>query len=324
MQDYCQICGNKQDNREHIAREMMFGTREPFHYLECGNCGTVQLVDVPDLAEHYPEGYYSFGDGENELESSLKRRFAARQIGRYLATGRGTLGRLFAERRPEIAGEFPESLREPLLGLSQRSRILDVGCGGGGLLRKLSSFGFSDLTGADAFIERDLSYPGNVRVLKAGLDDIKSSYDLIMLHHSFEHLPDPFDALQKIKGLLADGGTCLIRIPVASYAWETYGVNWFQLDPPRHLFLFTAKAFNDIAARAGFEVVKTVYDSTPAQFIVSEQYAADIPMHDPRAYRGDVAASIFTHEQLDEWEELTARLNREGRGDQACFYLKKK
>lgn len=324
MRESCQICGNEQNNRTHAAREMMFGTREPFHYLECGNCGTVQLIDIPDLAEHYPDGYYSFAEGENELAVNAKRRFAVRQIGKYLVTGRGTLGRLFADRKPKLASQFPESLREPLLKLSMRSRILDLGCGGGQLLRILSSFGFKDLTGADAFIEQDLVYPDNVRVLRAGIDELDSSYDLIMLHHSFEHFPNPLESLLQIKRLLADDGTCLIRIPIASYAWQTYGVNWFQLDPPRHLFLFTERAFVGLANEAGFEVVKTIYDSTAAQFTVSEQYAADISMHDPEAFKGNVAESIFTQEQLDNWEKQTIQLNREGRGDQACFYLKKK
>lgn len=324
MSKECQICRNVTGNRAHKAREMMFGTRDEFDYLECGKCGTLQLVDIPDLAPYYPDEYYSFSDPENELESSLQRRFAVRQIGKFLATGRGILGKLFAKRKPYLASQFPEWLSESLLGLSIRSRILDFGCGSGELLRRLSSFGFTDLTGADAFIEHDLTYPGNVRVLKAGLDDLSPSYDLIMLHHSFEHLPDPLSAMFEIRRLLAENGTCMIRIPVASYAWEAYGVNWFQLDPPRHLFLFTDRAFKDLAGRAGFEVVKTVYDSTPAQFMVSEQYAADISMHDKRAFKGNVSESIFTQEQLDKWESKTIELNRDGRGDQACFYLKKK
>lgn len=324
MRESCRICGNDKNNRTHSAREMMFGTRKPFQYLECGNCGTVQLIDIPDLAEHYPDEYYSFSVGDNELGSGWKRRFAAKQIGTYLATGSGFLGKLFAGWRPNLAGQFPAWLREPLLELSMRSRILDVGCGNGELLNRLSAFGFTDLTGADAFIERDLIYPNNVRVLRAGLEEIEPTFDLIMLHHSFEHFPDPLGSLLQIRRVLADDGTCLIRIPVASYAWETYGVNWFQLDPPRHLFLFTERAFDRLANEAGFEIVKTMYDSTSAQFIVSEQYAADISMHDAKAFKGNAAESIFTRKQLDEWDTLTAKLNREGRGDQACFYLKKK
>ena len=58
---------------------MMFGTREPFEYLECGQCGTLQLIDVPDLARHYPIEYFSFDTTrENILGTSLRRRVAVR------------------------------------------------------------------------------------------------------------------------------------------------------------------------------------------------------------------------------------------------------
>ena len=29
----CRICGNESGNKTHKAREMMFGTRDEFHYL---------------------------------------------------------------------------------------------------------------------------------------------------------------------------------------------------------------------------------------------------------------------------------------------------
>ena len=62
MSESCRICGNSENNRKHIAREMMFGTRERFEYLECARCGTVQLIDVPDLSRYYPEDYYAHND----------------------------------------------------------------------------------------------------------------------------------------------------------------------------------------------------------------------------------------------------------------------
>jgi len=321
MTESCQICGNKENNRPHTAREMMFGTRDTFHYLECGRCGTVQLTDIPDLSKYYPDEYYSFADTAGILGVTRRRRVAARLMGKYLLTGKGPVGKYLAEIRPEIAGQFPASLRDRVLNIDLGSRILDVGCGGGELLRKLGIFGFRDLTGADAFIEGDRNY-GSVRILKAGIAELDPAFDLIMLHHSFEHLPDPLESLHGIRRLLADGGTCLIRIPVVNYAWERYGVNWFQLDPPRHLFLYTEQSFRELAERAGFRVEKTVYDSNEFQFIASEQYARDIPMHDNRAYAGDASKSAFTAAQIDEWKAESATLNAQGRGDQACFYLK--
>ena len=37
---------------------MMFGLREEFEFFECGNCGCVQIAEVPaNLAKYYPEEY---------------------------------------------------------------------------------------------------------------------------------------------------------------------------------------------------------------------------------------------------------------------------
>jgi SAM-dependent methyltransferase len=321
MSDSCRICGNSENNRKHTAREMMFGTRERFEYLECTRCGTVQLIDVPDLSRHYPEDYYAHNDTPLlEIEGGWKRRIAARAIGRYLMGLPSWLGARLAKRRPWITAHFPDHMRALAGRVDLESRILDYGCGRGDLLRTLRVFGFRDLTGADKFIKGDITF-GDVKILKRGLDELGPGFDLVMLHHSFEHLPDPQSALAEIYRILAPGGIALIRIPVVNFAWEKYGVNWVQLDPPRHLFLYTERAFRDMAEHARFAVERVTYDSEIFQFFASEQYIRDIPLNDPRSYRGVISESIFTQSQIDEWEDLTAKLNAEGRGDQACFIL---
>ena len=322
MPEPCPICGNTENNKTHSAREMMCGTRDRFDYEECSSCGTVRLLDVPDLQAYYPSEYYSFRTDKPHPFPSLKERIAARFIGRYLATGRGRLGAYLSRKYPSIASKFPDWLRRLASPSRLESSVLDYGCGTGDLLRTLSGFGFQDLTGADPFIARDLRFPG-VNIYKRSFEGLKGKFDLVMLHHSFEHLPDPEGSLVQIKRLLAADGMVLIRIPVANYAWERYGVNWVQLDPPRHLFLFTERAFKMLAERAGFTITSVVYDSEAFQFHGSEQYAMDIPMNDPRTFRGANDSSIFTQKQFDDWITLAARLNVEGRGDQACFYLKR-
>jgi hypothetical protein len=52
----CRICGNERDNRLHRAREMFMGTRDPFTYVECAACGTLQISEAPDLRPYYPGG----------------------------------------------------------------------------------------------------------------------------------------------------------------------------------------------------------------------------------------------------------------------------
>jgi SAM-dependent methyltransferase len=218
---------------------------------------------------------------------------------------------------------FPESLKEKILDINFKSKILDFGCGNGKLLQNLQYFGFQNLTGADAFIEKNIFYPNGINIYKRPLNEIEPFFDLIMLHHSFEHLPDPLETLQEIYRLLAKNKFCLIRIPVVNYAWEKYGVNWVQLDPPRHLFLYTEKSLRLLAEKAGFTVEKVVYDSEEFQFWASEYYKRDIAMNDPNWFKLNFDESLFTENQFNEWKREAKKLNEEKKGDQACFYLRK-
>jgi SAM-dependent methyltransferase len=338
----CRICPNSENNKIHRAREMMFGTREEFDYLECGECGTLQILEIPVLDRHYPSDYYSYElNPEFNIPKSFKnlsKIFATRL---YLFFRRGFFGKLFDGKNQTGANLSRSPIKKFLrdhalysrvmgfgygaesvfrLNADVDSRILDYGCGNGKLLNILNRFGYRNLTGADTFIESDISYPNGVKILKRSLEELEPSFDLIMLHHSFEHLPDPLNALREIRRLLSPDGLGLIRMPVASFAWKKYGVNWVSLDPPRHLFVFTEKSFRLLAEKAGFVVESVIYDSEGFQFWGSEQYLQDIPLKDSRSFTEN--ENLFTKKQLKEWKKQARELNAQGQGDRACFYLR--
>ena len=150
---------------------------------------------------------------------------------------------------------------------------------------------------------------------RAEIADTEGEFDLVMFHHSLEHVAEPLAALKDAYRLLTPGGKCLVRIPLLSFAWEKYGVNWVGLDAPRHLVLMTEKTIKKIAEDAGFQVAEVIYDSTSFQFSASEKYSLDIPLVDER--------EPFSRRQLRDWDKEAKRLNRLGRGDQAAFVLKK-
>ncbi|MEO7673532.1 MAG: class I SAM-dependent methyltransferase [Pyrinomonadaceae bacterium] len=317
----CRICSNSDNNRVHSAREMMFGTRDRFDYVECGRCSTLQILEVPDLSRYYPDNYLSF-DSEVPVAKNLGRRAAAKLAGEFFRSGKSVLGKLIAEGVPRLAEHFPPSMRGYPLGLRRDSRILDFGCGNGRLLRSLHYFGFTNLTGADAFIKNDILYPTGVKIYRRRLDEFDETFDLVMLHHSFEHLEDPLNALIQIRRLLGNDGACLIRIPVVNFAWEKYGVNWVQMDAPRHLYLYTEGAFRSLAEKAGLSIEKVTYDSGAFQFWGSEQYARDIPLVDDRSYWINPGTTLFSSEQITKWQKQAEELNADGKGDMACFYLR--
>ena len=124
--------------------------------------------------------------------------------------------------------------------------------------------------------------------------------------------------------LLSPHGVCIIRMPtVSSYAWPHYGVNWVQLDAPRHFYIHSVESVRVLADRCGLNLTGVVYDSSAFQFWASEQYALDIPLYDPRSYALGADTSMFSRDQIGVFERRAAELNAAKLGDQAVFYLRK-
>lgn len=320
---FCRACGNIDGNIKHTAREMMFGTREEFEYLECPVCGSVSIAEIPELAKHYPPNYLSFDKPvEPEIAKTFSRRVGSLFAGKYLRDGSNPIGKAVLQQKPWLLDHYPQSFLKGPLKLKADSAILDFGCGNGRLLQDLHYFGFTDLIGIDKFIVDEINYDTGVKITKKPLAEIDKKFDLIMLHHSFEHLPGPLEILADIRNALKPDGRALIRIPVVNYAWEKYGVNWVQLDPPRHLILFSETGLRHLAESVGLAVEEVIYDSDAFQFWGSEQYLLDIPLNDASSHNVDMANGPFSPEQIEKWRSEAQELNVTGCGDQACFYLK--
>src|SRR5215472_13549461 len=143
----------------------------------------------------------------------------------------------------------------------------------------LREIGFTNVMGVDLYIANEIDHGNGVKVCKGTLDVIEPSWDVIMLHHSFEHMTNPLQTLQAIVQHLSPGGICLIRIPIASsYAWQHYRTNWVQLDCPRHFFLHSVRSLERLANEAGLRLANTLYDSTATGLAFSELYQRDISM----------------------------------------------
>ncbi len=323
----CAICQNSLSNKIFEAREMMFGLREKFEYFECASCGCVQIKETPnDLSRYYPPAYHA-GVTNKRLQGRWKR-FLRHQRAKHCLYGGNMLGMLLVRKygRP-VTDSFGKPDHYTWLkkcNLDFASEILEVGCGPGRLLLSMSEDGFSNLTGIDPFIEKTVCYKAGLRLLKADIHQVDGQFDLVMLHHAFEHMEEPLAALKQFYRLLKRNRFLLIRTPVASsFAYRKYGANWVQLDAPRHLFLHTTRSIDLLAAASGFEVSEAVFDSTEFQFWGSEQYLADIPLNDSRSYMIDSGNSLFSAEQISGFGRQAEQLNRSNEGDSACFYLYK-
>lgn len=197
--------------------------------------------------------------------------------------------------------------------------ILDIGCGAGDWLCDIAQEGYKNLFGCDPFILNDLEYQNGVKIKKATIHEMQGKFDVIRLADSFEHMADPLDVFLKIKELLKSKGYCWLSIPVyPNIAFDLFGTDWYQMDPPRHLFLHSKKSIQYLANKSGLRVEKIRFDSNNNQFIRSKMYQFNIPFYEqtPEKCMEYISQIEGAKYNLDAEES-----NKNEVGDHAIFYL---
>ena len=139
-------------------------------------------------------------------------------------------------------------------------RLLDIGCGNGHQLKLFRDLGWQ-VTGVD------ISINAIDQVRRRGIEAVhgtvesaafnNSSFDVITMYASLEHVTDPLQTLTTVHRLLRPGGELVISVPRAgSWLAQLAGPHWFALDLPRHLYHFTPTSLRNLLARIGFTVCR--------------------------------------------------------------------
>lgn len=306
----CKICGNHENNRIYRCkdRRMNLAGGGTFRYLFCSQCGTLSLIDIlEDMGRYYGSEYYSF----RIRKSNKKIPAGFRVIVKFFTVDfwLPTFARMM------LRGRMGTTLLLYKTHVPYSAKICDVGGGNGAWVARLMDWGFKDVKCVDQFVTetpfKNIKFD-HCDFLK--MDEI-NKYDLITFHHSFEHMYEPDNVLKKVKRLMKEDGTCIIRIPICDGdAWEEYHEYWFQIDPPRHYYLFTKKAMRLLCRRNGLRVAKVVYDSGCEQYSRSELFRdSDISFNDAMKAGQKYERRYF-------FKALSANIR--GKGDQAAFYIK--
>ena len=259
---------------------MMIGLREEFEYLKCGNCGCLQIAEIPiNLSKYYPDNYYSL-QVLKKKKSRFIRDYIRKSVALYNILGKGVIGWFLSFfKNPD-----PIHLVYRRVGLKISDSLLDVGGGAGSHVLSLLRIGFKSVMSVDPFISKDVFSDNALIAKRLEFFDVQEKYDLITFHHSLEHMPDQARVLVKAAELISKRGRILIRIPtVTSAAWEKYKENWVNLDAPRHFYLHSHTSIKMVAEEASLKVLDFWNDSGSLQFWGSEQYIKDIPLTDPRS-----------------------------------------
>lgn len=308
----CEICGNKKGIKEYQVRERQLNKGESFKYIYCPKCSTLQLAEeISDMAGYYGKNYYSF--------HFKSKRYSIPGIIVKPVLKLSSLG-IWGKDIPRTLGRCA-NLSFSLYGTRTKfnDRILDVGAGNGFLASFLAKNGYRHITAIDLFCDKSPFH--NIRFLNCEICDLgdDESYDLIMFNSSFEHMKNPHEVFEKARTLLSDRGTLLIKVPVISaMAWKKYGIFWYQIDAPRHYFLYSPKSMNYLCKMHGLKIYKVMHYSGEKQEFISKCYK-ETQMSFSDAL--DAYSDLNFYEKI-RWRRTARNLDRKGNGDTAWFYIR--
>lgn len=165
----------------------------------------------------------------------------------------------FTARRQIVLDVLRREIAEDA-GLSPPIRIVDIGCGAGGMLPHLSEFGSVigvDMApsavayAADSACEvRQGSLPMHMPFSSA------EHFDVAMLLDVLEHIDDDREALAAIHRLLRAGGRLIITVPAFQFLWSGHDV------VNEHKRRYTRTQLRNRLQRAGFTVKQISYFNT--------------------------------------------------------------
>jgi UDP-glucose:(heptosyl)LPS alpha-1,3-glucosyltransferase len=161
--------------------------------------------------------------------------------------------------REDVVAELPRPL----------GRVLDVGCGAGGVGRSLRNAGASELVGVEVFPEAaeearsvfDEVVAGTIEdALASGA--LRGPFDTIACYDVLEHLVDPEAVLRALLPLAAPGGRLHVSVPNARHfslvadllLRGTFGYTEYGHRDATHLRWFTRADIVAAVAAAGWEV----------------------------------------------------------------------
>lgn len=152
-------------------------------------------------------------------------------------------------------------LRFMTLAHEPAGKLLDVGCGGGRFLNRMKKRGWN-VEGIDFDVQTTNKVTARYGI-KTHVGDLAqcalpaSSFDVITMSQTVEHLYDPNATLRESLRILKPGGLLVMTTPnVRSIGTSEFGVSWRGWEAPRHLHLFSVESLQRLMQRAGFEVTE--------------------------------------------------------------------
>lgn len=250
----CPVCKNEKFE-PFLTAEDHFLTKEKFEICGCSSCGFRFINPRPpkeEIGRYYQsEAYISHNASEFNLLTTIYK------AARFLA----------------IRSKYALIKRH-----AKGTRLLDIGCGTGEVLKYCKSRGFYVQGVEPTGTARKFAVENNGLDVKATLGELDPGaepFNCITLWHVLEHIHELDASMEQIKGMLDPEGTLIIAVPNCdAMDAQAYGRYWAAYDVPRHLYHFTKETFQKFAENHGFVLKKTVPQKMDSYYVslLSEKY----------------------------------------------------
>lgn len=264
----CPICGNSSRNllyKNLIDR--LFSAPGRWKLYQCSSCGTGYLDPRPNketIGLAYKD-YSTHTSAEKKLTndsllSRLRNGYLNKKYNYKLPHGNPLGFFLLYLLPPPWRLEWDYYARHLSNPKPGKDKLLDAGCGNGEFLLRARSQGWI-AEGIDIDPEA-VKYAANAG-LKVKCGDIKSeqfapsSFDVVTTHQVIEHVHDPHAFLSALYAWLKPGGQLWLGTPnIKSKLRHDFGEDWYPLQPPTHLFIFSPESLIKSLELAGFQEIK--------------------------------------------------------------------
>ncbi|MFA5133293.1 MAG: class I SAM-dependent methyltransferase [Patescibacteria group bacterium] len=234
--DSCELCeGNKIELLGEYGILKKNGGRLKFSNYICRNCGLVFMNPMPERAD-YDEIYKQYESARHGV-TELDLDKGADKI------------------KKSIKGESVFSFIKEYLG--SQKKVLDIGCGFGQISCGLKNFG-CDVSSVEPseLLSRKLAEISGIDVFCGDFDNFFSQnekkFNVLVLHHVFEHFRDPKEKLEQFKKILLPGGVVYLEIP-SVVSFKKPVDNFFDYCHP---YSYSPKTFSDLISGKGFKIIK--------------------------------------------------------------------
>jgi len=286
----CTRCGRQATLLYPREPDRVFGSPGLWNIYQCSSPTCGQLFPHPppsakELQRAYAR-YYTHEPSQAEMTGRLRRVVRAGQLA-HLQERHGYPAPASRSKSAVAAALrlWPGRLLDASAWVMQLdaptepARLLDVGCGSGAFLERMSGLGWTvEGTETDPSAGAVAARSATVHIGELlELELPANSYAAVTLSHVIEHVDDPLAVLKQCRSLLRPGGRLIVVTPNAdSWLRRAFGRTWRGLEVPRHLRIYTKDALADDARLAGFTHVQVTTSAHAANtmYLSSSEMAA--------------------------------------------------